>query len=379
MSTQEFAYNFPAIHGVQAGRIFYITMVPLRIVDKIFGHADDSDIPAELRAQRHINISRIPKIAQYITDNPTTYVLPSITASIGGEHTFKRLAELPGSPFGTLTIDMDSPILINDGQHRRAGIALAVKEAKAMQHEHISVVFYEDQGLKKSQQIFSDINQNAQKPTSSINHLFNHRDPINQVVNKILKDWPELSFRIEKEKGGTSGKTSKLFTLTAFRKANETLLNLKNKAWDDDETERRDQINELAEIALQFWKAAFKTVYGWQLSLNDMTIAYQLREESVTGHVVFLDALSRVGHTLMMEEHSKKTPSFKKLDCLKKMVHHRHDPLWEGRCVVLGRMQKTPDSIALTCNVLKKLMGYELTLDEQHKEDAASGKHNNMA
>ena len=63
----DFAYRFPAVRGVQAGRRYYISMVPLRMLSRLFVTGDDP-VPPEHRAQRRLNEQRIPEIAGYILD-----------------------------------------------------------------------------------------------------------------------------------------------------------------------------------------------------------------------------------------------------------------------------------------------------------------------
>lgn len=59
------AYVFPAVRGTQAQREYYISMVPLDVMSKIFQFADE-DLPPEIRAQRILNKSRIPEIRDYM-------------------------------------------------------------------------------------------------------------------------------------------------------------------------------------------------------------------------------------------------------------------------------------------------------------------------
>ena len=61
----KYTYRFPAVRGLQAGREYYISMVPLRILPKLFPSEDEIVIP-EFRAQRRINEARIPEIKRYI-------------------------------------------------------------------------------------------------------------------------------------------------------------------------------------------------------------------------------------------------------------------------------------------------------------------------
>ena len=56
---------FPAIRGVQAGREYYISMCPLRLIPKIFLF-DEEELVPELRAQRVLNKTKVPEIARYL-------------------------------------------------------------------------------------------------------------------------------------------------------------------------------------------------------------------------------------------------------------------------------------------------------------------------
>jgi len=60
-----FEYIFPAIRGVQAGREYYVSMCPLRLIPKIFLF-DDEELVPEIRAQRILNKSRVPEMSKYI-------------------------------------------------------------------------------------------------------------------------------------------------------------------------------------------------------------------------------------------------------------------------------------------------------------------------
>ena len=67
-----FAYQFPAVRGVQAGREYYISMVPLKLLSKLFP-SDDEIVAPEYRTQRKINEARIPEIKKYILENRNNY------------------------------------------------------------------------------------------------------------------------------------------------------------------------------------------------------------------------------------------------------------------------------------------------------------------
>src|SRR5215469_7703498 len=85
------SYDFTAIRGVQAGAAYYVIMVPLKVVPRLF-RFDDEAVPAALRAQRVLNRARVPAIARYITENSSEYILSALCASVDGEMEFEAAA-----------------------------------------------------------------------------------------------------------------------------------------------------------------------------------------------------------------------------------------------------------------------------------------------
>lgn len=103
------SYVFPAVRGTQAQREYYISMVPLDVMSKIFQFADE-DLPPEIRAQRILNKSRIPEIRDYILSNPDSYVFSALTVSVDGNMEFMPADETM-LQVGTISISMTSRFL----------------------------------------------------------------------------------------------------------------------------------------------------------------------------------------------------------------------------------------------------------------------------
>ena len=76
----DFVYRFPVVKGVQAKREYYIAMLPLKMIPKLFPQEDEYVLP-EYRAQRKLNAARIPVISKYILENRETYVFSALAAS----------------------------------------------------------------------------------------------------------------------------------------------------------------------------------------------------------------------------------------------------------------------------------------------------------
>ena len=85
----DFTYKFPVVRGRQAQKEYYIAMIPLGLLTKLFNNEEDYLLP-EFRAQRSINELRIPEIKDYIINNPTTYVFSALSASIDGKFSFVK-------------------------------------------------------------------------------------------------------------------------------------------------------------------------------------------------------------------------------------------------------------------------------------------------
>src|SRR4051812_30536978 len=162
-------------------------MCPLKVIPKIFVF-DEAEVPPELRAQRTLNRARIPEIASYLLTNADSYVLSALVASVDAKVSFTPYSnEVPASALGMISVPMDAKILINDGQHRRAAIEEAIRENPAIGQDNVPVVFFADEGLKRSQQMFADLNRYAIRPSHSLGTLYDHRDPSSGLARYLAQ------------------------------------------------------------------------------------------------------------------------------------------------------------------------------------------------
>lgn len=352
-----FFHNFPAVRGIQAGRPCYTAMCPMRLVPKLFVF-DEDEVPPEVRAQRTLNRARVPEISSYLSENVENYTLSSLTASVNGKIDFKPLSDTGvGQNMGTLTIPMDAQILINDGQHRRAAIELAIKEQPELGHDSISVLFFIDEGLKKSQQMFADLNKHAVRPSDSISTLYDHREQASALarylVNKILM-FKKLT---ELEKSSISNRSTKLFTISSIKNASKALLRKGNK----------DSISEAEmELASEYWSAVIECMPDWQAVFERKLASSELREQYVHAHGVILQALGQTGADLLSQKPKTWQSSLKKL---RKIDWARNNEDWEGRAMIHGRISKARTNVILTGNYLKMKIGLSLTELESQEEE----------
>lgn len=354
-------YSFSAIRGRQAGREFYISMCPLKIVPRLFLFQPE-DLPPELRSQRVLNKSRIPEISRYITSNRENYIFSAITASIDSQVIFDKLV-IDGKEhedLGTLRIPIEARFVLNDGQHRRAAIEEALKEQPDLGDESISVVFFIDKGLKHSQQMFADLNKHALRPSKSTGILFDHRDPLSSLACEIVEKIPVFRNLTEMEKTSISNRSTKLFTLSAIYQGTLSLLRKteKSKAITDAEMK----------VAFDYWSCVTENMRDWKLASKKGISTHELRLDYVHAHALALHAFGRLGAALLSTPGRNYQEDFKRLNDID--WARKNSGLWEGRAMHNGKISKSHTCVTLTTNYLKSYFGLPLSPEESQIEEA---------
>lgn len=358
-----YIYSFPALRGVQAGREFFVAMCPLKLVPKIFSF-DGGDVPDELRAQRVLNRARIPEIAHYLVANPRDYVFSSISASVDKRVQFTPIGKgKTPSQLGQLVIPMTARILINDGQHRRAAIEEALQHRPELGEETLSVVFFQDAGLKRSQQMFADLNKHAVRPSRSLGILYDHRDPFALLAKNLVDRVPLFKGLTEVGKTTISNRSRKLFTLSTIFQATVALLG------GEDRKEPPTPKDE--SLAIEYWGEMPNHIPEWKLAIDGKVSCGELRQDFIHAHGIALHALGRAGAGLLERYPSNWKTRLSRLDGLD--WRRTNASLWEGRALMGGHASKAPMNIVLTANVLKAILGLPLTASEQHVEDSFHG------
>ena len=168
--------SFPAMRGEIGQRTYYSCLMRLSSIPKMFTFRDWAEFTPEDREQRVLNSRRVPEIAKYILDNEDGYLFAAITASYKCEVVFKPLDGADGV-LGVLEMEFDNAnFVINDGQHRCAAIAAAIKQNPAIAEESISVLLFPYESRDRVQQMFSDLNRFVVKTSKSLDILYDKRD-----------------------------------------------------------------------------------------------------------------------------------------------------------------------------------------------------------
>ncbi|WP_310135885.1 DNA sulfur modification protein DndB [Paraburkholderia terricola] len=356
---ESFSYVFPAIRGVQAGREYYVSMCPMRLLPKLFIF-DEEELVPELRAQRTLNKARVPEIARYIVDNRDSYTFSAITASIDGTVTFDPVGTDKSSTFrmGTLSVPMEAKFIVNDGQHRRAAIEAALSTAPELGDETIAVVFFLDRGLERCQQMFADLNRYAVKPSASLGILYDHRSAAANVAKHLSLTSDLFKNLIETERSSLSARSRKLFTLSALHYSIVELLPEKELE-DFAAASRKCQ---------EFWEVVGRQIPEWIYVRESKMTAGEVRRDFIHSHAIVLQALGRVGRSIFQLPNPDLAKRIKKLGSVD--WSRKNAATWEGRAMVGGSMAKSGQNVTLTTNELKRVLGLKLTDDEAVAEQA---------
>jgi len=352
-----FEYVFPAIRGIQARREYYVSMCPLRLLPKLFIF-DEEELAAEFRAQRRLNKARVPEISRYIASNPEGYTFSAITASVDGEIRFEPIGlDADVDRVGRLHIDMAARFVVNDGQHRRAAIESALHERPELGDETIAVVFFQDRGLERCQQMFADLNRYAIRPTRSLGVLYDHRDEVARLTKLMVFESPLFRDVVEMEKSTLSQRSRKLFTLSALYSATNALIaDLPEKT-----------VSEMTTLVGTFWKEVGKHIPEWHQVRDREITASEVRRDFIHSHGIVLQAVGRAGNALLRDGRPWKS----RLKGLRKIDWARANTRqWEGRAMIGGRISKSSNNVTLTTNVVKNALGLDLTPEEERVEAA---------
>jgi DNA sulfur modification protein DndB len=354
-----FNYTFPAIRGEQAGRDYYVIMCPLAILPKLFIFNEEiKELPPDLRAQRTINENRIPDIADYILNNRKDYVFSSLTVSVDGDLQFTPATTENYNDVGLLQISMDSRLLINDGQHRKYAIEAALEADPSLKKESISVVLFHDEGLRRSQQLFSDLNKHAVNASRSIGILYDSRDPIAILTKELLQHSTQLEKLTEKENSSLPKYSNKLFLLSNLYSANKKIIGK-----EDPEDPK------VKTFLMKYWDFLLDTIFEWKAVINKESTPFNTRASSIITYGVVIEALGLIGSDLYQSNKNNWKSQLKMINKIDWSRTNRPD--WEGRCISeIGRITKSSKSTRLTAIRIKQLLEIPLKDSEQMLEDS---------
>lgn len=338
--------SFPAMQGTLGQRTYYATLMKLNAIPKMFTFRDWAEFTPEEREQRILNKKRVPDIAKYILDNEDGYLFASITASFKCKVDFDQVST---NGLGTLSMEFeDANFVINDGQHRCAAIAAAIKENPALGEESISVLLFPYEDRDRVQQMFSDLNRYVAKTSKSLDILYDKRDHLAKLTLDVTEGVPCFKGLVDKDAISLPVRSPKLFSLSALYDANQELLSGATTA------SEQEQLR----IAVEYWTAISKVMRDWaKVKAGDMK-ALELRQENISSHAVVLRALGAAGADLMKEDANGwkgRLLDLEGVDWSKKNAD------WEGVCMVANSVVSNRQARLATKSYVKMKLGLNLS------------------
>jgi DNA sulfur modification protein DndB len=335
------------------GREYFLTTMALSEIPRFFKFNDWESVTPELRAQRVLNEARVPAIAKYMTDNEDGYLFSSITCSYSAPLHFT-----PSSPqtpdLGEIKLELEKmEFVINDGQHRCAAIAAALKECPSIAQDRISVLLFPMENLERMQQMFSDLNRYAQRTSKSLNILYDQRDPLAALTMEIVEQVDAFRGMVDFERVSIPVRSSKLFSLTAIYDANQELLDRKNFPTEGPE------FNKLISEVVEYWSIVANTIPDWKRVAKGELQAPAIRQEKINTHSIVMRALGGVGNLLMARFPNDWRDKLKKLEEIdwRKSVGTKVNPLWDGVCITAGSVVSNRQARLATLGVLAGHVG----------------------
>jgi len=293
------------------------------MVATIFKYTDNT-LPPDMRVQRVLNKQRIPEMREYILTNRDSYVFSALTASVDGDLDF--VPSKINESTGQLKISMNSRIIINDGQHRRAAIEAALEDCPDLRYEDISIVIYYDLGLERSQQMFSDLNRYAIRPTKSLNILYDNRDQFSIIIKECISQIPMFDGSVENEKSTISNRSKALFTLSGIFHATKQLLRGANIS----DADVRNTI-------IAFWNAVAKNMLPWNEAKQRKITPEDFRQKYICAHAITIKALGDVGNELLISSPDKNNWN-DKLKFLREVQWEKDSAELQGLVMMNGRI-----------------------------------------
>ena len=254
------------------------------------------------------------------------------------------------SNIGILKLKLGDELIINDGQHRCAGIAAALKENPEIGDHTIAVLLFNYENKERVQQMFSDLNRFVVKTSKSLDILYDKRDKISAATIAFLDQVPLFKNLTEKDDSSLRSKSTKLFTLAALYDANRELLKGKEN----------DDVIENANLLKTYWAEVAKHMPDWNSVFTEHKTAVELRAEKIASHSTVLRALGGLGAEMM------KDPNWhERLGGLETIDWSKQNKDWENVCIIANSVVSNRQARAATKAYIKAKLQMELTDGEK--------------
>ena len=367
LSSLQPTFSVPATRGRMGKTEYYTATLPFGAVTKLFTFDPDQmlELAPENRSQRALKTKRIPEISAYIVDHDD-YIFSAITVSVDSEEV--EFHPVDGAEdIGVLVLPLEAKYVVNDGQHRVAGISAALRSDPRLAKDTISVVVLPDGGLKRSQQIFSDLNRTVHKTSKSLDILFDHRLPINRITMACAAEVDLFRRRIDKERVSLSVRSPKFATLSGLQQANVRLIGDLPEGIDKSEEE------ELKQLAIDYWNWLADLVEPWAAIRDGDIKPQEARQDYISSYALALWALGDAGKVVI-----NSSPQWRQTvdGGISRINWLKTNPDWQGICMAENEVVTRMPTRRATSDYIKWKIGLTdsrppSVISEQRTQNAA--------
>lgn len=201
----------PCLRGNIGKWVYYTSLMSLRDVAARVSFADQIHKSKKLSdmIQRQLKEKRGIAIAQYLHSEPERFFNSLVIAVYGGEprwHGFSNvrpqkpdidISDVPARTLGDIgfiSLAGDEELFAVDGQHRLAGIKLAVAKDADLGSEQVAVIFIshakDEKGLRRTRKLFTTLNKTARPVSKGEIIALDEADVMAIVVRHLVETHP---------------------------------------------------------------------------------------------------------------------------------------------------------------------------------------------
>lgn len=338
--------HVPAMRGTIGSRTYYACLMPMSAIPNLFKFTNWAGFTPEDREQRVLNEKRVPDLRDYILDNEDNFLFSAITASYKSDPIYQELQNGGDGSLGILKLKLGDDLIINDGQHRAAGIAAALEQNPAIGDQTIAVLLFPYENKDRVQQMFSDLNRFVQKTSKSLDILYDKRDKVSAATLDAMEDVPVFKELTDKDSMTLKVKSTKLFTLAALYDANVELLKGREEK----------KITDNVTLLVDWWSTVATHMPDWTSVLKHHKEAHELRAGKIASHSTVLRALGGLGQELMKDENWRD-----RLSALETIDWSKKNPDWENVCIVANSVVSNRQARAATKAYIKHKLGLPIS------------------
>ncbi|WP_323946824.1 DNA sulfur modification protein DndB [Aeromonas hydrophila] len=315
----------------------YTSSVSTQVLPEMFRDYFENAVLEEdpqMRAQRALDMAHVKRILSYLERSVRAFGSPVATAKV------VSVKDCPHVP-GLVEVELDDLYLV-DGQKRvKACISRVEKDPEWNETTPLHIVA--TTCLRDKQQLFSSINSTSAKVSPSLNSIYDHANPLSVF---IPANFPAAV--LECEKSTVSKSSAKLVTPSIAKEAISILFGTTQK--------------QLSLLPLEKMESGWDR---WHPYMTELWRVYEtlsqnagglpaLREVSILPHNVGFLAIVRLFPLMASPDQL-----WKLVDLERDGLTSRASGLWDDRCVMLGSIKKSGNSVAMTAAML----GTQLKLD----------------